>query len=180
MKIHRKHGIHKRLTAGVLAASLFLTLPGMEKLKVSAGQAEAQGTELSEMAGTVYSLYAGVDLKEAEGTEFGTKNLIVCTEQEDFDALGAEEKIYLGDGIYVLSYPDSESTRAACESYQEMEGIDFAEADAVVKAQTEEKQDGTEEDSQAETEELEEAENGKEDSTTKEKAEAETDRKSVV
>lgn len=174
MKIHRKHGIHKRLTAGVLAASLFLTLPGMEKLKVSAGQAEAQGTELSEMAGKVYSLYAGVDLKEAEGTEFGTKNLIVCTEQEDFDALGAEEKIYLGDGIYVLSYPDSESAKAAWESYQEMEGIDFAEADAVVKAQTEEKQDGTEEDSQAETEELEEAENGKEDSTTKEKAEAET------
>lgn len=168
MKKHKKHKIHKRITAGVLAAALFLTLPGMENMKVSAGQAEAQGTELSEAAGKVYSLYAGVDLKEAERTEFGTKNLIVSTLQEAFDSLGAKEKIYLGEGIYVLSYPDSESARTACAAYQGMEGIDFAEADFVVKVQTEEQQDGTTDESLVEKEEPEEEGNGKDDSIVKE------------
>ena len=168
MKERRKHKIHKRITVGVLAAALFLTLPGVENLKVLAEPAGTQKMGLSEAAGKIHSLYTGVELEEAFETEYGTKNLIVSTSREDFDTLGAEERIFIGDGVYVLSYADPESAKAACEVYQEMEGINYAESDLVVKAQAEAGQDEKQDEEQAGREEPEEAGTGKNDSTVKE------------
>ena len=137
----------KRYLAGFLAAALFMTMPGMDGLRVSAELERTQEeTDLSALAEKIHSLYAGIDLKKAGETEFGTKNLIVSTDQEEFDLLGAEEKISLGNGLYVLSYSDIESAKKAHSVYLEMEGIKFAEADVVVKAQTEAKEIESEED----------------------------------
>lgn len=137
----------KRYLAGFLAAALFMTMPGMDGLRVSAEPERTQEeTDLSALAEKIHSLYAGIDLKKAGETEFGTKNLIISTDQEEFDLLGAEEKISLGNGLYVLSYSDIESAKKAHSVYLEMEGIKFAEADVVVKAQTEAKEIESEED----------------------------------
>ena len=180
----------KRFIAGFLSAALFMTMPGIDGLKVSAEPERTQEeTDLSILAGKIHSLYAGADLKKAEETEFGTKNLIVSVSQTDFDLLGAKERISLGNGIYVLSYASEELAEKACASYQKMEGISFVEADTVVKAQTEEVQDEKSEksdksdknettdepESSAEKEEPEEAETEQKDSTTEEAESKEPD-----
>lgn len=133
-----------RIMALLFAGVLFLEQTGMEQVSAFAGSGEQEKATIAEAADmqkcveAVRPFYEGADLAGVEATEFGTKNLIVATELEEFDLLGAEEKISLGEGSYALSYADVKSAKAACEAYQEMEGINFVEADLVVKAQTEE------------------------------------------
>ena len=168
----KKQKIIKKITAGVLTAAILVSLPGWDQIKVSAKQ-EGSQMEMAEQAGKIHDLYAGTDLSEAGKTAYGTKKLIVKTDQEDFDLQGAEEKISLENGIYVLSYQDAEQAEKACGFYQRMEGIDFAEADSVVKAQEEgEKKEENEEDSVKK--DMESMDNEKEDSIKKEKEDSES------
>lgn len=152
--------IHKRITAGVLAAALCATLPGIDSLQVLAEQAQeteettetTEATETGELtegelSAAVNAMYEGVDLQEAGEQEFGTKNLIVSTADENFDTLGAEGCLDLGNGLYALSYADEKSAKNAYETYQGMEGIGFVETDDILETcETEnEKTAGTEE-----------------------------------
>lgn len=86
--------------------------------------------------------YEDVDLSEAAEERFGTAALIVgCSHGEDWtlkEPEGGRQKadkvIALGNGLFALFYPDTECAQAAWKAYQDMEGILFAEPDAVVES----------------------------------------------
>lgn len=185
-KIHKRIKA-KRYLAVFLAATVCMTMPGMDALKVSAEPERTQEeTDLPALAEKIHALYAGADLKKDSETEFGSGNLIVSATREDFDLLGAEERISLGNGIYVLSYPDSKSAKKACESYQKMEDIAFAEGDVIVKTQTEEAEskeqdaESKEEKRTKEDEKTEKEEKSKENETEKKTEEVEENQKETA
>ena len=87
--------------------------------------------------------YENVDLSEAAEERFGTAALIVgCCLAEDMklqEPEGGKQKadkvISLGEGVFALFYPNAECAQDAWMEYQNMEGILFAEPDAVVESE---------------------------------------------
>lgn len=100
----------------------------------------------------VEQLYADKNLTDAAKEDFGTATLLLKSGADDFDKLGAEIAIAIGDGIYALSYADSFAAESAYNVYQNMIGIDFVEPDLVVETES---LDGTKtENTESATEEI--------------------------
>ncbi len=100
----------------------------------------------------VEQLYADKNLTDAAKEDFGTATLLLKSGADDFDKLGAEIAIAIGDGIYALSYADSSAAESAYNVFQNMIGIDFVEPDLVVETES---LDGTKtENTESATEEI--------------------------
>ena len=136
----------KRLLAALLAVSLSINMmpeyiKASEAEHVSAGTAPVLATEeaVVEVSEEIEKLYEDTDLEKAAESEFGTCNLIVSAEdneqEPDFDTFGAEQTVSIGGGLYLISYPDKRTAEAAWKKFQGMEGILFAEPDAVLESE---------------------------------------------
>ena len=134
----------KRLLAALLAVSLSINMmpeyiKASEAEHVSAGTAPVLATEeaVVEVSEEIEKLYEDTDLEKAAESEFGTCNLIVSAEdneqEPDFDTFGAEQTVSIGGGLYLI--PDKRTAEAAWKKFQGMEGILFAEPDAVLESE---------------------------------------------
>lgn len=139
----------KRLLAALLAVSLTINMMP-EYTKASEAESISDSTSstspvltteeaVMEVSEEIEKLYEDTDLEKAAESEFGTCNLIVSLEEneqeQDFDTCGAEQTVSIGGGLYLLSYPDKRTAKAAWKKFQGMEGILFAEPDAVLESE---------------------------------------------
>lgn len=125
------------LAVGLTVVVLINSMPARLWAAPSEDPVTEADVELDQAAEQVEQVYMDLDMEEAAESRFGTCSLIVGfkePETPDFDPCGAQEKVALGNGTYLLNYPDETAAEEAWKQLCSMENILFAEPDGVLES----------------------------------------------
>lgn len=125
------------LSVGLTVVVLINSMPARLWAAPSEDPVTEADVEPEQAAEQVEQVYVGLDMEEAAESRFGTCTLIVGfkePEEPDFDPCGAQEKVALGNGTCLLSYPDEEAAEEAWKQFCGMENILFAEPDGILES----------------------------------------------